>query len=94
QYRYKKGVYHIYAAYDRPVAPVATNLGLRWPQQSWRLTPGEAVIDFLDPIEPGLGKDAFMTRLEQSIETRSIELLGLERPQGVAIGAVLPDPLG
>lgn len=94
QHRYKKGVYHIYAAYGCAVTPVATNLGLRWPQQSWRLTPGEAVIEFLDPIEPGLDKKAFMSRLEASIEQRSIELLGYERPNGIEIGAVLPEPQG
>ena len=94
QFRYKKGVYHMYAGYDRPVSPVATNLGLRWPQQSWRLTPGEAVIEFLAPIPPGIEKAAFMERLARSIETRSIELLGDERPTEIEIGAVLPDPQG
>ena len=94
QYRYKKGVYHIYAAYGCAVTPVATNLGLRWPQQSWRLTPGKAVIEFLDPIPPGLDKKTFMSKLERAIETRSIELLGDERPNSIAIGAILPDPQG
>lgn len=94
QYRYKKGVYHMYQGYDCPAVPVATNLGLRWPQQSWRLTPGEAAIEFLRPIEPGLDKQTFMKRLETAIEARSIELLGDERPIGVEIGAVLPDPQG
>lgn len=94
QHRYKKGVYHMYQAYDCAAVPVATNLGLRWPQQSWRLTPGEAVIEFLDPIVSGLDKETFMARLEQVIETRSLELLGDERPEGAAIGAVLPDPRG
>lgn len=92
QYRYKKGVYHMYEAYGCAVAPVATNLGLRWPQQRWRLTPGEATIEFLDPIEPGLDKETFMARLEAAIEARSIELLGEEKPLGADIGAVLPDP--
>ncbi len=92
RYRYKKGVYHMYQAYGCAALPVATNLGLRWPQQSWRLTPGDAVIEFLTPIEPGLDKDAFMARLEAVIEARSIELLGSERPEGVEIGALLPDP--
>ena len=92
QYRYKKGVFHMYEAYGCAAVPVATNLGLRWPQQNWRLTPGEAVIEFLAPIEPGLDKDAFMARLERTIEARSIALLGEERPHGVEIGAVLPDP--
>ena len=94
QYRYKKGVYHMYQAYGCAALPVATNLGLRWPQQSWRLTPGDAVIEFLAPIEPGLNKETFMHRLEAVIEARSIELLGDERPNGVEIGALLPDPKG
>lgn len=92
RHRYRRGVYHMYKAYGCPVVPAATNLGLRWPQQHWRLTPGEAVVEFLEPIPPGLSKDAFMARLEDSIEARSIELLGDERPTGVEIGAVLPDP--
>lgn len=94
RHRYRKGVYHMYNAYQCAAVPVATNLGLRWPQQSWRLTPGDAVIEFLDPIPPGLDKDAFMQRLEAAIEARSIELLGAERPEDVKIGAVLPDPQG
>lgn len=91
-YRYKKGVYHMYQAYGCACVPVATNLGLRWPQQDWRLSPGDAVIEFLDPIPAGLDKDAFMAKLEAAIEARSIELLGSETPQGVEIGALLPDP--
>ncbi len=75
QHRYRKGVYHMYEAYQRPAIPVATNLGLRWPSGSWKFSAGEAVIEFLDPIEPGLDKEAFMERLEHVIEKRSIELL-------------------
>jgi len=74
-YRYRKGVYHMYEAYERPVVPVATNLGLFWPQQTWNLKPGVAVIEFLDPIEPGLEKEEFMARLQEMIETRSLALL-------------------
>lgn len=92
RYRYKKGVFHMYKAYGCPAVPVATNLGLRWPQQSWRLNPGEAVIEFLEPIAQGLDKASFMNQLEAAIETRSIELLANERPVGVEIGALLPDP--
>jgi 1-acyl-sn-glycerol-3-phosphate acyltransferase len=80
RYRYRRGVYHMYAAYGCPAVPVATNLGLYWPQQSWRLTPGEAVIEFLDPIPPGLEKEDFMARLEDVIERRSLDLLGGKAP--------------
>ena len=74
-HRYRKGVFHIYQKWNKPVIPVATNLGLCWPEQSWKLTPGTAVVHFLDPIEPGLGKDEFMKRLQSMIEEHSLALL-------------------
>ena len=76
RHRYRKGVFHMYENYQNPAVPVATNLGLFWPQQDWRMRPGVAVLEFLPPIEPGLDKQAFMTLLEDRIETRSLELLG------------------
>lgn len=90
RYRYKRGVFHMYAAYNCPVAPVATNLGKYWPQQDWKLIPGEAVIEFLDPIPPGLDKETFMSRLEQAIERRSLELIGRQAPD--VLHPPLPDP--
>ncbi len=92
RHRYRKGVFHMYDAYGCAATPVATNLGLRWPQQSWRLTPGPAIVEFLEPIAPGLGKEDFMERLEEAIERRSLELLGAEAPPSAAVGHVLPDP--
>lgn len=95
RHRYRRGVYHMYAAYNCPAVPVATNLGLYWPQQSWRLTPGVATVEFLAPIEPGEAKDAFMKRLEQAIETRSLALLGDRKPDYASADAPpLPDPAG
>ena len=41
----------------------------------WGKTPGRAVVEFLDPIEPGLEKDAFMERLEAVIEARTDALV-------------------
>jgi 1-acyl-sn-glycerol-3-phosphate acyltransferase len=86
--RYKKGVFHMYAAYGRSAAPVATNLGQFWPEQEWTLKPGVAIVEFLDPIAPGLDKDIFMERLETAIETRSRALAGLTGP----LPAPIPDP--
>jgi 1-acyl-sn-glycerol-3-phosphate acyltransferase len=93
RHRYRRGVFHMYEAYGRPALPVATNLGLFWPQQSWKLTPGVATVEFLPAIEPGLGKDAFMALLEERIETASLALLGDRAPQGGYLArAPLPDP--
>ena len=93
RHRYRRGVYHMYKAYECPVVPAATNLGLFWPQQKWRLSPGEAVIEFLDPIEPGIAKSPFMTQLEEVIERRSLALLGENAPVSTeSLGAPLADP--
>lgn len=93
KYRYKRGVFHIYAAYQRPVVPVATNLGLFWPQATWQLKPGTATIEFLPPIEPGVEKVEFMRQLEKAIEERSLALLDDERAQQVPWDRpALPDP--
>jgi 1-acyl-sn-glycerol-3-phosphate acyltransferase len=75
QHRYRSGVWRLYTALDRPCAPVATNLGLAWDRTSFFKTPGKAVVEFLDPIEPGLDKDAFMERLENQIEARTRALV-------------------
>lgn len=75
QHRYRKGVYHLYEKYGVPVVPVATDLGLRWPQQDKVLHPGPCSVEFLPAIEPGLDKGAFMEKLESMIETRSRALL-------------------
>ena len=91
QHRYRKGVYYLYRAYGVPVVPVATDLGLRWPQQSVALRPGPCSVRFLDPIPPGLGKDDFMARLEQAIEGESLALLRAQAAAGtLPDGVVVP----
>ena len=73
--RYRRGVFKLYQELERPVFPVATNMGCFWPEQEWRLHPGEARIVVLDPIPPGLDQKTFMARLEHVIETRTAELV-------------------
>lgn len=73
--RYRLGVYRLARELGRPVIPVATNLGLFWPQQKWEFHPGLAIIEFLDPIHPGEDAKAFIAELETAIETRTAELV-------------------
>lgn len=61
----------MYETLERTVIPVATNSGLRWPQNRWTKHPGPAVIEFLDAIPPGLPRDDFLPRLKLTIETRT-----------------------
>jgi 1-acyl-sn-glycerol-3-phosphate acyltransferase len=89
QHRYRKGVYHLYADFNCPVVPVATNLGQRWNQNDFTKYPGSAVLEFLEPIMPGLEKEAFMAELERRIETRSRELLDMDN-----LGALNPADIG
>jgi 1-acyl-sn-glycerol-3-phosphate acyltransferase len=73
--RYKFGVAQLYAAEGVPCVPVALNTGLFWPRRSIRRLPGTVVIEILDPIAPGLGKDAFFKRLQRDIETATTRLI-------------------
>jgi 1-acyl-sn-glycerol-3-phosphate acyltransferase len=73
--RYKFGVAHLYAVEGVPCVPVALNSGLLWPRRSLRLKPGTVIVEILDPIAPGLDKDAFFKRLHDEIETATARLL-------------------
>jgi 1-acyl-sn-glycerol-3-phosphate acyltransferase len=73
--RYKFGVAQLYAVEGVPCLPVALNSGLLWPRRSLRLKPGTVIVEILDPIAPGLDKDAFFKRLQDEIETATARLL-------------------
>ena len=88
-HRYRSGVFHMQEASGWPVVPVATNMGLRWQCEDWEKNRGPAVIEFLDPIPPGLEKDGFMVKLETAIETNTARLLDEGRAWNAANG--VPD---
>jgi 1-acyl-sn-glycerol-3-phosphate acyltransferase len=92
RFRYRTGVFHMYRDFDLPVAPVATNLGLFWPQQDFEKRPGTATIEFLDPIPTGLDRAAFMARLETAVETRTAELIAAASGQPVKASVLVPAP--
>jgi 1-acyl-sn-glycerol-3-phosphate acyltransferase len=73
--RYKFGVAQLYAEIGVPCVPVALNSGLFWPRRAFLRLPGTVVVEFLDPIPPGLDKDAFFQRLRTDIETATARLL-------------------
>ena len=51
-----------------PCVPVALNSGVYW--TGFLKKPGTIVLEFLEPIPPGLKREAFMALLESRIETR------------------------
>jgi 1-acyl-sn-glycerol-3-phosphate acyltransferase len=72
---YKYGVAHLYVAEGVPCVPVALNSGLFWPRRSIRRFPGKVLVEFLDPIPPGLGRDEFFVRLQEVVEAATARLI-------------------
>ena len=64
---FKKGVGRIYETLKLPCVPVALNTGKVWPKNSFSKYPGNIIISFLNPIEPGLEKKVFIEKLENII---------------------------
>jgi len=92
RFRYRSGVFHLYRDFGLPVVPVATNLGLFWPQEDFKKNPGEATVEFLDAIPTGLERHDFMARLEHVIERRTAELIALATGQPVRESVLVPAP--
>lgn len=72
---YKPGAVYLYERLGIPCVPVALNTGLFWPRRSFRRYPGTMVVEFLDPIPPGLPRKVFQKRLEAAIEKASDALV-------------------
>src|SRR6516225_12073891 len=74
--QYKSGIGLIYVDCGVPCLPVALNSGLFWPRRTFLRYPGTLVVEFLDPLPPGLSKDEFLSRVQAAIEdatTRIVE---------------------
>ena len=83
--QYLPGVAALYDRLGLPVVPVALNSGLFWGRRSFMKRPGTVVVEFLDPIPPGMKRAEFMAELERRIETGSDRLAeeanGVKPPQ-------------
>jgi 1-acyl-sn-glycerol-3-phosphate acyltransferase len=73
--RYKFGIAHLYADIGVPCVPIALNSGLFWPRRAFIRRPGTIVVEILDPVPPGLGKDEFTARLQHDVETATARLV-------------------
>jgi 1-acyl-sn-glycerol-3-phosphate acyltransferase len=72
---YKVGAALLYEQTGQPCVPAATNVGLFWPRKGILRKPGLAVVEFLPAIEPGLGRETLLIRLETEIEAASNALM-------------------
>ncbi|WP_323716827.1 lysophospholipid acyltransferase family protein [Paracoccus aminovorans] len=71
---YKHGAGTIQRATHLTIHPVAVNCGMFWPKRGIPIRGGVAVIEFLEPLPPGLRSSQVMDLLEQRIEAASARL--------------------
>jgi 1-acyl-sn-glycerol-3-phosphate acyltransferase len=77
--QYKPGVAQLYASCRVNCLPVALNSGLFWPRRTFMRYPGTLVVEFLDPVPPGLARDEFLTRISAVIEDATVRLVEVAR---------------
>jgi 1-acyl-sn-glycerol-3-phosphate acyltransferase len=77
--QYKPGVAQLYASCRVGCLPVALNSGLFWPRRTFMRYPGTLVVEFLDPVPPGLPRDEFLTRIATVIEDATARLVEVAR---------------
>jgi len=78
---YKPGVAQLYASCREKCLPVALNSGLFWPRRTFMRYPGTLVVEFLDPVPPGLPRDEFLTRIATTIEEATARLVETARQE-------------
>jgi 1-acyl-sn-glycerol-3-phosphate acyltransferase len=78
---YKAGVGQVYVDCGVACLPVALNSGLFWPRRTFMRYPGTLVVEFLDPLPPGLSRDQFLTRARAAIEDASNRLVEAGRAE-------------
>ena len=77
---YQVGTAALYRQLRVPVVPVALNSGLFWGRRKFFKYPGIIDVEVLEPIPPGLGREAFMATLRDRIEGATGRLVeGAER---------------
>lgn len=72
---YRVGVGVLYDSLDIPIVPMALNAGLYWARHSFIKRPGTIVVEFLPPIQPGLGRAKAMQLLEEQLEAATDRLV-------------------
>ncbi|HXM00468.1 MAG TPA: lysophospholipid acyltransferase family protein [Rhizomicrobium sp.] len=73
---YKPGVAALYGQLDVACVPVALNSGLFWTGPLGVIKkPGKIVMEFLEPVPPGLKRPEFMATLQDRIESATAKLV-------------------
>jgi 1-acyl-sn-glycerol-3-phosphate acyltransferase len=73
---YKPGVAGLYTQLNVPCVPVALNSALFWSGPAGFLKkPGKIVVEYLEPIPPGMPRKEFMALLQARIEAATARLV-------------------
>jgi 1-acyl-sn-glycerol-3-phosphate acyltransferase len=75
QRAYHVGTAALYRQLGVPVVPVALNSGLFWGRRQFIKWPGVIDVEVLPAIPPGLGREALMATLRESIEGATVRLV-------------------
>lgn len=81
---YRTGYLALYDNLGVPAVPLALNSGIFWPRRSLMRYPGTIVVEFLDPLPPGLPRAEFRRKIEAAIEEATDRL--------IAEAAAAPNP--
>lgn len=76
---YQPGAVALYRHLKLACVPVAVNSGLFWPKDSFVKQPGTIILEFLEPIQPGLDKRAFSALLAERIDSATERLVAEAR---------------
>lgn len=87
---YKTGIAQIYVDCGVACLPVALNSGLFWPRRNFMRYPGTLVVEFLDPLPPGLKRREFIERVSGVIEAATNRLVEAGRREQAQLFGVVP----
>jgi len=88
---YKPGVGQIYVNCGVTCLPVALNSGLFWPRRTFMRYPGTLVVEFLDPLPPGLSRDEFTAQVSAAVEQATGRLVAEARAEQARLFGRVPD---
>ncbi|MBV8564618.1 MAG: 1-acyl-sn-glycerol-3-phosphate acyltransferase [Methylobacteriaceae bacterium] len=87
---YKPGIARVYVETGVPCLPVAVNTGLFWARRSLLRRPGTVLIEFLEPIPPGLDKRRFLDLLKSRVEQATQRLIAEAIAKDPSLADVVP----
>ena len=87
---YKTGVAQVYVECGVTCLPVALNSGLFWPRRTFMRYPGTLVVEFLDPLPPGLPRREFIARISSVIEDATKRLVDTARREQAELFGRVP----